>query len=77
MSGTYTCCQKCGRLYIDSNLKECVEKQEDGSLCGGELKKGLENLTFSAKQQIAEHERKINNANVRRQYELKPKKGFR
>lgn len=76
MSGNYSCCQKCGKLYIDSNLKECVEKV-DGEVCGGELKKGIENISYEGKKDIAAHERKLNNESVRRQYGLKPKKGPR
>ena len=70
MAESYFCCTKCSKLHISHNMPEkCTE-------CGaGTFVKGLENLAYSAKQELQAIRRKQDNDYVKRSYKLKPKGG--
>jgi hypothetical protein len=71
MSEKYYCCSGkagCGRLFIGSHPDICPDCNNT------EFKQGIENLGFKAKQELAAHQRLLNNQSVVRQYKLKRKK---
>jgi hypothetical protein len=66
----YACAGKdgCGKLFIGTHPAVCPE-------CGNaHFVQGIENIGFRAKKELAAIERAKNNAQVKRNYRLQPKK---